>query len=131
MKLLKIIFKTKLRSTTIISLVMLIFTLVLVSSRNKDRNCLILHKMETSGSYKYGGSLYLILKEERGIIFDLRVSPSVYYQSKIGDYTIFRVPEGSIIKNWANPFIVCILIASLLSFLLCSLFVILEESQSE
>lgn len=57
----------------------------------KDRKCLVIDKLKTSGTYRYSGKFYLILKEERGIKFDLEVSPATYSQSKIGQSKYFNL----------------------------------------
>jgi hypothetical protein len=57
----------------------------------KDRKCLVIDKLTTPGTYRYSGKFYLILKEERGIKFDLQVSPVTFSQSKIGETKYFNL----------------------------------------
>ncbi len=59
----------------------------------KERQVVVLDKLADDGRY---GHFYLVLKEERGIVFDLIVSPATYSQTKIGDKKIFSLRESSI-----------------------------------
>lgn len=59
----------------------------------KDRKCIVLDKMTTTGGYKHSGHFYLVLKEERGIVFDLIVSPATFSQSKIADIKYFNLRQ--------------------------------------
>ena len=59
----------------------------------KERKCVVLDKMITSGGYKSSGCFYLVLKEEKGVIFDLIVSPATFSQSKIGDIKHFNLRQ--------------------------------------
>lgn len=68
----------------------------------KDRKCIVLDKMTTTGSYKSSGCFYLVLKEERGIVFDLIVSPATFSQSKIGDTKYFNLRQLEIKQTPMN-----------------------------
>ena len=68
----------------------------------KDRKCIVLDKMTTAGGYKSSGRSYLVLKEERGIVFDLMVSPAVFSQSKIGDTKHFSLRQLEIKQTPMN-----------------------------
>ena len=85
---------------TIFGLISLIICLYICSINDymefKNRNCVVLDKLELSGGYKTTGHFYLILKEERGIIFDIIVSPVTYYQSKIGENLVFNLRQFDI-----------------------------------
>lgn len=66
---------------------------------HKDRNCVVLDKMKVwhesfhSGSVHYQTLLYLILKDDTGLKFDLIVGPTTYSQTKIGEKCIFNLPK--------------------------------------
>lgn len=64
----------------------------------KDRKCIVLDKMESSG--RYSSKFILILKEERGIVFDLYTSPATFSQSKIGEVKYFRLRDFDIQKSF-------------------------------
>lgn len=68
----------------------------------KKRKCIVLDKMTTTGGYKSSGRFYLILKEERGIVFDIIVSPSTFSQSKIGDIKYFNLRQLEIKQTSMN-----------------------------
>jgi hypothetical protein len=68
----------------------------------KDRKCIVLDKMTTTGGYKSSGHFYLVLKEERGIVFDLIVSPATFSQSKIGDTKYFNLRQLEIKQTPMN-----------------------------
>ena len=68
----------------------------------KDRKCTVLDKMTTTGGYKSSGHFYLVLKEERGIVFDLIVSPATFSQSKIGDIKYFNLRQLEIKQTPMN-----------------------------
>lgn len=72
----------------------------------KSRKCIVLDKLESEGSYKRFSYFYLILKEERGILFDLIVSPSTYSQSNKGDIVYFNLRQKDIKQtskeDWLN-----------------------------
>lgn len=59
----------------------------------KDRNVAVLDKISIGGRSSH---FYLILKEERGIVFDLSVSPATYSQTKVGDRKIFSLRQMQI-----------------------------------
>jgi len=63
---------------------------------HKDRNCVVLDKIQSNGGYKYPGNFYLILKEERGIVFDIIVDAATYTQSKIGQNITFSLRQHDI-----------------------------------
>jgi hypothetical protein len=64
--------------------------------RFKQRKCIILDKLITPPGYKHSADLYLVLKEERGIVFDLNVAPATYSQHKIGDTIHFTLRDFDI-----------------------------------
>lgn len=68
----------------------------------KYRKCIVLDKMTTTGGYKSSGHFYLVLKEERGIVFDLIVSPATFSQSKIGDTKYFNLRQLEIKQTPMN-----------------------------
>ena len=68
----------------------------------KDRKCIVLDKMTTTGGYKSWGDFYLVLKEEKGIVFDLIVSPATFSQSKIGDTKYFNLRQLEIKQTPMN-----------------------------
>ena len=68
----------------------------------KDRKCVVLDKMTTTGGYKSSGHFYLVLKEERGIVFDLIVSPATFSKSKIGDTKYFNLRQFEIKQTPMN-----------------------------
>lgn len=68
----------------------------------KDRKCIVLDKMTTTGGYKSLSNFYLVLKEERGIVFDLIVSPATFSQSKIGDTKYFNLRQLEIRQTPIN-----------------------------
>ncbi len=60
----------------------------------KIRKCFVLDKLERIG--RNSGNFYLILKEEREIVFDLIVSPATYSQARVGDTLNFNLREFDI-----------------------------------
>ena len=68
----------------------------------KDRKCIVLDKMTTTGSYKSSGHFYLVLKEERGIVFDLIVSPATFSKAKNGDIKYFNLRQLEIKQTPMN-----------------------------
>lgn len=62
----------------------------------KERRCVVLDRLTTSGGHKSSGRFYLVLREERGVVFDAIVSPTTFSQSKIGDTTYFDLREMDI-----------------------------------
>ena len=82
------------------SLIVFVGVVMLIKPNNytkfKDRQCLVLDKLETSGGSKYSGNFYLVLKEERGIVFDIIVSAATYSQSKIGSIVVFNLRDYDI-----------------------------------
>lgn len=62
----------------------------------KVRNCKVIDKLKTDGTRKSSGRFYLVLKEEREILFDIPVSPTTYSQSKIGDMKSFDLRQMDI-----------------------------------
>lgn len=85
---------------TIIGLIFMV-TFIVISINNdyleyKTRTCLVLDKLSTPGGYKSSGHFYLVLKEERGIVFDLIVSPATYSQSYKGEIVHFNLRQMDI-----------------------------------
>lgn len=76
---------------------------------SKIRKCIVLDKLVSQGSYKRSGEFYLILKEEKGLVFDLIVSPSTFSQSHIGDRIYFRLRDFDIRQTYFNNLIYFIL----------------------
>lgn len=64
----------------------------------KSRKCLVLDKMITGGG-RSSDVLYLIVKEESGIVFEVNVSPSTYSQTNIGDNVIFSLRDFDVKQN--------------------------------
>lgn len=60
----------------------------------KERHCVVLDKLQSSG--RYSGTFYLVMKEDRGIVFDLSVQPSTYSQVKVGQTVVFRLRDFDI-----------------------------------
>lgn len=65
-------------------------------TKEKDVKCLVLDKIQTGADYKISAHFYLIVKEERGYVFELDVYPSVFSQAKMGEYIIFTISESTI-----------------------------------
>lgn len=68
----------------------------------KVRKCIVIDKMATIGGYRSSSDFYLILKEERGIEFDLTVSPTTFSQSKVGDVKYFNLRQLDIKQTPIN-----------------------------
>lgn len=68
----------------------------------KVRKCIVMDKMTTTGGSRSSGAFYLVLKEERGIVFDLIVSPATFSQSKMGDTKYFNLRELEIKQTPMN-----------------------------
>lgn len=68
----------------------------------KDRKCIVLDKLTSPSGRRNSGDFYLVLKEERGIVFDLRVSPATYSQSKIGKIKYFSLRQFDIKQTAMN-----------------------------
>ncbi len=70
---------------------------------NKIRKCTVLGKVQSPG--KYSSAFYVILKDERGIVFDHYSSASSYYMAEKGqvkyynlrDFDINQTPKDNII----------------------------------
>lgn len=59
----------------------------------KKTECIVLDKIMTQGKYTH---MYLILKDNKGRIFDLDVSPATYSQHIKGDNITFELREHDI-----------------------------------
>ena len=59
----------------------------------KDRKCTVLDKVQTPGGYKTPGRFYLVLRDERGIVFDMPVAVSTYSQAIKGSTMYFNVRQ--------------------------------------
>lgn len=57
----------------------------------KIRKCIVVDRVQTQGGRKAAGRFYLVLKEERGIIFDIIVSPATFSQKKKDDVVYFNL----------------------------------------
>lgn len=91
--------------TTIGFISLIIFGIIYYNNdymKYKDRKCTILDKIITNGSYKSSGRFYLVLKDERDIVFDLIVSPATFYQSTIGNTGYFTLRELDIRQTTMN-----------------------------
>jgi hypothetical protein len=92
--------KYLLNPITIIGFISLILSIVIHVNDDymvrKERKCIVLDKLENIGGYRTSGRYYLILKEERGIVFEIVVSPAVYSQSRIGQRVIKNLSEYEI-----------------------------------
>lgn len=81
-------------------------TILLIISFNndymsfKDRECLVIDKIQSDGSYKSSVRFYLILKEKStGINFDLIVNPTTYTLAQKNDIKIFNLRDFDIQQN--------------------------------
>ncbi len=69
----------------------------------KDRQCLVIDKLPSPGSGRHPGYFYLILKEERGIVFEQIVSPATYSQAQRGQAITFNLRQFDIRQTpWEN-----------------------------
>lgn len=68
----------------------------------KVHECIVLDKMTTPGSYRNAGNFYLVLKEEKGTVFDLIVAPRTFSQSKIGSIKYFNLRQFDIKQTPIN-----------------------------
>ena len=66
---------------------------------DKNRDCVVVDKIQSNGSYKHDGNFYLVLREERGIIFDLIVDAATYTQAKIGQNITFSLRQFDIVQT--------------------------------
>lgn len=57
----------------------------------KNTECVVLDKMTTTGGRKSSGKFYLVLKDNKGEVFDLIVAPSTFYQAKEGKKIVFNL----------------------------------------
>jgi hypothetical protein len=73
--------------------------------RYEVRKCVVLDKLTTTGGYKYSGQFYLILQEERGIKFDLIVSPTTFSQHKKDDIVYFNLRNMDINQTFKENII--------------------------
>lgn len=62
----------------------------------KPRKCIVLGQSTIPGTYKYPGQFYLVLREERGIVFDVPVSAATYSQSKNDSTMTFNLRQMDI-----------------------------------
>lgn len=72
---------------------------------DKTRTCYVVDKLQSNGSYKHDGNFYLVLREERGIIFDVIVSPSTYATTNNGDTAYFKLRDMDIQQTFKDNFI--------------------------
>ena len=63
---------------------------------HKDRNCVVVDKIQSIGSYKHHGNFYLVLREERGIVFDIIVDAATYTQAKKDQNITFSLRQMDI-----------------------------------
>lgn len=72
-------------------------------SEFKERKCIVIDKIQTSGGYKTSGEFYMILREvSTNRTFDLIVSPSTYVTTKPGDIIYFNLREFDIRQDKWN-----------------------------
>jgi hypothetical protein len=57
----------------------------------KIRKCVVIDRLQTEGGRKAAGRFYLVVKEERGIVFDIIVSPATFSQKKKDDVVYFNL----------------------------------------
>lgn len=98
----------------------------------KDRNCIVLDKLQSSG--RYSGNFYLVMEEDRGIVFDRNVRPSTYSQAEVGQNIVLRLRDMDIKQTKSGNalnFLLIILGSAAISFLLVSAFVSLLELDNE
>jgi hypothetical protein len=92
--------KKYLNSITIAGIIsMIIFCIIHLNNdymQFKMRKCTVVDMLKTNGTGKSSGRFYLVLKEERGILFDIIVSPTTYSQSKIGNTKLFDLRQMDI-----------------------------------
>ena len=62
----------------------------------KIRRCVVLDKLPSEGGYKHSENFYMVLREERGIVFDMIVSPATYSQHKRDEVVYFNLRESDI-----------------------------------
>ena len=62
----------------------------------KDRNCVVVDKIQSNGTYKHDGNFYLVLREERGIVFDIIVDAATYTQAKKDKIITFNLRQFDI-----------------------------------
>ena len=68
----------------------------------KERKCVILDKMV---AYSISEKYYLILRDERGIEFDLTVRPVTYSRNNIGDKININLKDFDIKQSFKENFI--------------------------
>ena len=83
----------------------------------RDHDCVVLDKLQTSAGYKVQAKFILVLKDVKSNrVFDLDVTPATYSQAKRNDVLVFSLREYDIHQeeNWNRNailglFIPCIL----------------------
>ena len=84
---------------TLIGILLIFLFIGLVNSSQynieKTRKCIVKEKMPMNDKY---GTLVLVLQEERGIVFDVKVSPSTFYKATRNGVMYFELSEQDITK---------------------------------
>jgi hypothetical protein len=65
---------------------------------HKER-CIVLGKIQTSAGFRQSAEFYLILRNSENIVFDLKVSPSIYVTSNKNDILYFNLMKCEIIQD--------------------------------
>lgn len=101
----------------------------------KPTKCIILDSVASKGTLEYykGGkrlnrTFYLILKDEKGNIFSLRVRPMVTYQSKIGEIKTFNINGSDINGSDSDTILLSIISAIVIVSFLITLICLIPES---
>ena len=87
---------------------LIIFTIIQANNdylEYKVVNCTVIDKLQSSGSYKHHGYFYLVLRDERGVNFDLIVSPATYSQASVNEHISFNLREMDIQQSFKNNLI--------------------------
>jgi hypothetical protein len=124
-------------STKIGILCLIIFGIISYNDdymKEKIRRCIVLDKITQSGGYRSSGHFYLVLKEERGMVFDIIVSPSTFSQSNIGDTKYFELRQFDIrptaVDNLTYFFMPFILFSVAIGFIVIG-WVIMKDKQQD
>lgn len=96
-------------SVFILGVVSLIIFTIIQSNNDyleyKVVNCTVIDKLQSYGSYKHNGHFYLVLRDERGVNFDIIVSPTAYSQASVNERISFNLREMDIQQSFKNNLI--------------------------
>lgn len=126
-------FNTKIMKKKLISLLIISISVFAVIEYNNEylkdsrRKCKVLDKVQSRGGYRSGEHFYLILKEERKIVFSLIVSPATYSQAEIGSSIYFKLRQFDIKQTTKENviYVFCYLFFGFLSLVLVLLIIII------